>query len=151
MDAESIEQGVSAGGEPHWPSRVDWRSGKVAYLRDDAFWQAHERKRVEQGLSIAKYCQAQGLALSTYRHRLRHERDALGRGRRAGARSGAPAAAAQPPRDACFVPVAAAHPAARSTAASSAEVEVRTPEGLVIHLAGTAAQQLLQRLMGAMP
>jgi hypothetical protein len=30
-------------------------------------------------------------------------------------------------------------------------VEVRTPDGLVIHLAGTAAQQLLQRLMGAMP
>jgi len=37
MDTESIDKGISQGGR-HWPGRVDWRSGEMANLRDDAFW-----------------------------------------------------------------------------------------------------------------
>ena len=48
--------------------RVDWRSGKPMLCRDAAFWLEHGRLRLQSGLSMPRYCKANGLALSTYRH-----------------------------------------------------------------------------------
>lgn len=50
--------------------RSDHRTGKPVLLRDAAFWQEHERRRLEQGLSMPAYCKANGLAISTYRYRM---------------------------------------------------------------------------------
>ena len=50
--------------------RADHRTGKPVLLRDAAFWQEHERRRLEQGLSMPAYCKANGLAISTYRYRM---------------------------------------------------------------------------------
>jgi hypothetical protein len=51
--------------------RTDHRTGEPVLLRDAAFWQDHERRRLEQGLSLAAYCKANGLAISTYRYRMK--------------------------------------------------------------------------------
>ena len=50
--------------------RIDWRTGKPMPQHDDAFWQDHDRRRREAGLSVPQYCTEHGLALSTYRHRV---------------------------------------------------------------------------------
>ena len=47
--------------------RIDWRTGKPMPQRDDAFWQDHDSRRREAGLSVPQYCAEHGLALSTYR------------------------------------------------------------------------------------
>jgi len=149
MDTESIDKGVSQDGQ-RWAGRVDWRSGKMAYLRDDAFWQAHEQRRLEQGLSVSKYCQANDLAHSTYRHRLKPEgRSASGRQRQA-PRAPAVTPKAQLQGDARFVPIDALACAA-TRHGSAAEAEIHTPQGLVIRLAGAAAEELLQRLVRTLP
>jgi len=49
---------------------VDWRTGKPMRQLDDAFWREHERRRVGMGMTVPHYCAANGLALSTYRHRV---------------------------------------------------------------------------------
>jgi len=49
MDTESIDKGISQGGR-HWQGRVDWRSGKMAYLRDDAFWHRQPAPRAARAL-----------------------------------------------------------------------------------------------------
>jgi len=149
MDTESIDKGVSQDGR-HWPGRVDWRSGKTAYLRDDAFWQAHEQRRLEQGLSVSKYCQANDLALSTYRHRLRPERRNAARRERQACRPPSVAPDAPLQGDAHFVPIDPLACAARRPG-GAAQAEIHTPQGLVIRLAGGAAEQLLQRLVRALP
>ena len=149
MDTESIDKGVSQDGR-HWPGRVDWRSGKTAYLRDDAFRQAQEQRRLEQGLSVSKYCQANDLALSTYRHRLRPEGRCASRRQRQASRSPAVTPKAPLQGDARFVPIDALACAA-TRPGDAAEAEIHTPQGLVIRLAGAAAAELLQRLVRALP
>ncbi|HEV6967995.1 IS66 family insertion sequence element accessory protein TnpA [Roseateles sp.] len=110
--------------------KIDWRTGKAMVSHDDAFWRDHERRRVEQGLSIRQYCATHGLALSTYRHRV------SGRRRNSKARS-APGAAAAP---ASFVEVKRPQPAA----ACVIEVVV---QGVTLRLTGEPAQQLLSRVL----
>ncbi len=84
------EKHVDGGAAGTKTLRTDWRSGKPVLLRDAAFWSAHEKRRLEQGLSVRAYCEANRLALSTYRHRT------SGQPRRRGGSPGsaAPAAAA---------------------------------------------------------
>ena len=48
-------------------SRDDPRTGKLITSQPRAFWQAHEELRIAQGLSIRRYCERHGLALSTLR------------------------------------------------------------------------------------
>lgn len=110
--------------------KIDWRTGKPMVAYDDAFWQDHERRRVEQGLSIRQYCSAHGLALSTYRHRV------SGRSRSSKARS-APGATAV---SASFVEVKRSQPAA----ACVIEVVV---QGVTLRLTGEPAQQVLTRVL----
>lgn len=50
MDTESIDKGISQGGR-HWQGRVDWRSGTMAYLRDDTFWHRQPAPRAARALS----------------------------------------------------------------------------------------------------
>jgi hypothetical protein len=110
--------------------RTDWRSGKAVLLRDQAFWSAHEARRVELGQSVRGSCEANGLALSTYRHR------ASGRPRRArgSEASEAPAAA----RFIAVTPAASEQPCT---------VEVRVGEGMSVRLGGSAAERVVAQLL----
>ncbi|MGA1328653.1 MAG: hypothetical protein ACO305_18650 [Rubrivivax sp.] len=53
MDSQSIDISVPRGtpADEAWPQRVDWRAGKVVYSRDAEYWRAHERRRIDQGLT----------------------------------------------------------------------------------------------------
>ena len=111
--------------------RVDWRTGQAMVQHDDAFWRDHEQRRVEQGVSMPKYCAANGLALSTYRHRVNGKTRPSAR----------PAAAKQTPsRSAAFVPVLTPRPEV------VALVEVAL-EGMTLRLSGEAAERLLAGVM----
>jgi hypothetical protein len=139
MDAGSATEKAQAEDGSGWRQRVDWRTGKTVAVRDDAFWKEQERRRREQGLSVAQYCQANGLALSTYRHRTSGRR----RGRAASAAptaTPAPAASmeAAPAR---FIAVPAETPAA---AAPGVEIVL---EGMTLRLAGAAADRIIERVL----
>ena len=118
--------------------RVDWRTGQPMLERDDAFWQAHERRRLEQGLSIPRYCAANGLALSTYRHRVegrqRLNAKAKNNAQMSSALPGSQTAAATPL--AAFVAVSM--PGA--TPAAALEIEL---QGMTLRLTGAAAERVL--------
>ena len=113
--------------------RTDWRSGKPVLLRDEAFWSGHEKRRIEQGQSVRAYCEANGLALSTYRHR------ASGQPQR---RSGSVSGAAPTPAAARFIAVTPAVPQEADCA-----VEVRLGEGISMRLAGSAAERVVAQLL----
>jgi hypothetical protein len=124
-EAERVEAATAKRG------RVDWRTGQPMVQRDDAFWRDHEQRRLEQGLSVRQYCTANGLALSTYRHR------ANGKKRP----SAKPAAAkSAPSRAAAFVPVSTPRPAV------VALVEIAL-EGMTLRLSGEAAERIVCGVM----
>lgn len=81
--------------------RVDWRTGPPMVQHDEAFWREHEQRRLEQGVSMPRYCAANGLALlSTYRHRVNGKKRA-----NAEPASSRPTPMPTPSRSAAFVPV----------------------------------------------
>lgn len=121
---------TDAGSSQAYSVKIDWRTGKPMVAYDDAFWQEHERRGVEQGLSIRQYCSTHGLALSTYRHRV------SGRRRSGGARSAPGAMAASPP----FVEVTRSQP----MPASVIEVVLQC---VTLRLTGEPAQQVLARVL----
>jgi hypothetical protein len=134
MEQETMPAGRN--GAPK--QRVDWRTGKPMLCRDAAFWQEHERRRLESGLSVPQYCKANGPALSTYRHRIS--------GQRSG--QGGSAAVQQPGVAAAkFVAIGAAAPSSEAT--SSAEVSLGG--GVTVRFAGVAAEALLQHVMARLP
>ncbi|CAL94645.1 IS66 family insertion sequence element accessory protein TnpA [Azoarcus olearius] len=132
LDSEG-EVGIGTG-----IGRIDWRTGKRMMARDDGFWQQHEALRREQGLSIPRYCEANGLALSTFRHRV---------GRLLRTETGVePASRAKSKSaDARGQFIALPHGAAPSS--GSAEIEVRLPGTMTLRLQGAAAQQVLDRIL----
>lgn len=136
MEQETMPAGHN--GAPK--QRVDWRSGKPMLCRDAAFWQEHERRRLESGMSMPQYCKANGLALSTYRHRINGQRSGQGSG-----------AAVQQPgvavATAKFVAIGAVAPSSEAT--SSAEVSLGG--GVTVRFAGVAAEALLQHVMARLP
>lgn len=129
--AEQVEMGAVS--DEVRGSKTDWRTGKPMVEHGDAFWQEHERRRVELGLSIPNYCSTHGLAISTFRHRVSGRRGGHG-AREAPA---APAATAAP---VSFVAVTRGQPAAGAT------VEI-VAQGLTLRLCGEAAQQVLARVL----
>lgn len=134
MEQENVVTGRN--GAPK--QRVDWRTGKPMLCRDAAFWLEHERLRLQSGLSMPRYCKANGLALSTYRHRINGHRGQVS------------SAAAQQPGAA----MAAAKFVAISAVAPSAEVasaEVNLGGGVTVRFAGAAADALLQHVMARLP
>jgi hypothetical protein len=111
--------------------RVDWRTGQAMVQHGEAFWRDHEQRRREQALSVRQYCAANGLALSTYRHR------AIGTKRS----SAKPAAAKRAPsRAAAFVPVSTARPEV------AALVEIAL-QGMTLRLSGEAAERVVAGVM----
>ena len=103
--------------------------------RDDAFWRSHEQQRRRQGLSIPQYCQATGLALSTFRHRI-NRLAAAEAGSAAGEGGGRFIALVQP---AC------------SGQVDAMQIEVVLPESMTLRLHGTAARQVLDRVLARLP
>lgn len=106
--------------------RTDHRTGKPVLLRDAAFWQEHERRRIEQGLSMPAYCKANGLAISTYRYRM--DPGSRKSGARAASAKGLPQ----------FVAV---HEPVVACAEHTLEV---LAGGMTLRLQGTAAEKVLQ-------
>jgi len=47
-------------------SRLDPRSGKYVLMQPESFWRDHETRRRANGASVADYCDANGLARSTF-------------------------------------------------------------------------------------
>lgn len=115
--------------------RVDWRTGKAMVERGDAFWQEHERLRLESGMSVPQYCRAHDLALSTYRHRVS--------GRRRGVNTAATARKAAASFVALSAPVA---PKAATAAQGNESLEVSLG-GMTLRLQGEAAVRVLERVM----
>jgi len=103
--------------------------------RDDAFWRSHEQQRRRQGLSIAQYCQATGLALSTFRHRINRL---------------AAAEAVSAAGEASGHFIALAQPAPRGQI-DAVEIEVVLPESMTLRLHGAAARQVLDRVLARLP
>ena len=132
-----MEQETMPAGRNGTPKqRVDWRTGKPMLCRDAAFWQEHERRRRESGMSVPQYCKANALALSTYRHHVN--------GQRSSASVQQPSAAVAAAK---FLAIGAAAPS--NEAASSAEVNLGG--GVTVRFAGAAAQALLQHVMARLP
>ena len=128
-----LQEGERAQLQPH--ARIDWRTGRPMQVHGAAFWKAHEARRVEQGLSVAAYCEANGLAKSTFR---RHA--SVGD---AGTREAPTHASTQPSR---FVPLGGS--AAKTESVSEAmAVEIETGDGLKLRLAGAAADRLVQHML----
>ena len=123
--------------------RVDWRTGKTMVERGDAFWQEHERLRLESGMSVPQYCEAHELALSTYRHRVSGRR----RGGSAVA-TGTTATTATARQPISFVALRApAAPKAAATVAQGAEALEISLGGMTLRLNGKAADRVLERVM----
>jgi hypothetical protein len=115
--------------------RIDWRTGRPMIQHDDAFWCGHERRRIEQGLSVPQYCAANALALSTYRHRVSGKK-------RARTASLGPSSSPDCAETPAFVAVTPPR-----QAASAAAVEV-TLEGMTLRLHGEAADRVLDQVVG---
>lgn len=131
------DSGVGAAG-----GRVDWRTGKPMMARGDGFWQQHEVRRREQGLSIPQYCEANGLALSTFRHRV---------GRLVRAETGVEPASRAKSKSADAPGQFIALPHGVHASSRSAEIEVRLPGTMTLRLQGAAAQQVLERILAQLP
>ena len=138
--APATASGAGAGtgeGRPqlHPHARIDWRTGRPMLVRDAAFWQEHAARRIEQGLSIAAYCEANGLAKATFR---RHA--SLGK---TGSHKAAERSQPGGHQSSRFVAVHA--PAVTTEAAMLVELE--TSEGLKLRVTGAAAERLVQHLL----
>lgn len=103
--------------------------------RDDAFWRSHEQQRRRQGLSIPQYCQATGLALSTFRHRIKRLAAAEA-GSAVGEAGGRFIALVQP---------------ASSGQVDAMQIEVVLPASMTLRLHGAAARQVLDRVLARLP
>ena len=125
------EAGQSADEAQQVGLRVDWRTGKPMLQHDDAFWREQERRRVELGMTVPQYCAANGLALSTYRHRVSGKK-------RTGAKTATSSSQSSPTP--AFVAVT---PAPTETAVA---IEIAL-EGMTMRLCGTAAESVLARVM----
>lgn len=117
---------------PHQGARIDWRTGHPMLRHDDAFWQAHEGRRAEQGLGIAQYCAANGLSRSTFRHRVN--------GRKRAATNAAPMSSpivSQPAFVAVMTPP-------RTEGEAVIEMGI---DGMTLRLSGAAAERVLGHLL----
>ena len=131
---EVVEESVGESERGGAAVRIDWRTGQPMVQHDDAFWCGHERRRIEQGLSVPQYCAANALALSTYRHRVSGKK----RARTASLGRSSSRERAETP---AFVAVTPPRPEA-----AAAAVEI-TLEGMTLRLHGEAADRVLARVM----
>ncbi|WP_332292590.1 hypothetical protein [Aquincola agrisoli] len=104
--------------------------------RDAAFWAAHERRRLEQELSVPQYCAANALALSTYRHRV----GGKARGSPSARASTPPVAPSMASRSPGFVAV----PMPQVASKEAVEIEL---QGVTLRLRGPAAERVLEHVI----
>jgi len=83
-DATAAALGEPEGQQLQRHARIDWRTGRPMLVRDAGFWKAHAARRIEQALSMAAYCDANGLAKSTFRRRASSAHSGSARYRREG-------------------------------------------------------------------
>ena len=117
--------------QPH--TRIDWRTGRPVQVKGAAFWKEHEARRIEQGLGVAAYCDANGLAKSTFRRYVTTGK--------AGSH-GADTQAQAPTQPSRFVPLRGA-----AVAADAMVVEIESGDGMKLRLGGAAADRLLQHVL----
>jgi len=112
--------------------RVDWRTGQQPMVQhDEAFWRDHEERRLAQGLSVPQYCAANGLALSTFRHRVNGKKRANVKP------TAASSMAVQSP---AFVAISTP----QQSATEALEIVL---EGMTLRLRGEAAERVLAGVM----
>nr|WP_297358074.1 hypothetical protein [uncultured Caldimonas sp.] len=138
-DATATTAGAGCEGEQRPPlqphTRIDWRTGRPMLVHGAAFWKEHAARRMEQGLSVAAYCEANGLAKSTFR---RHAcAGGVGGSQRAGAAPGR-----VPAESSRFVPLHGT-----SAPAEALVVELETGDGMKLRLVGSAAERLMQHVL----
>lgn len=114
-------------------TRIDWRTGREVQVRSAAFWKEHVARRIEQGLSVAAYCEANGLAKATFR---RYASATKVGSQGIDVRTQVPV---QPSR---FVPVGGP-----ATVAEAMVVEIEAGDGMKLRLGGAAADRLLQHVL----
>lgn len=113
-------------------TRIDWRTGRPVQVRGAAFWKEHAARRIEQGLSVAAYCEANGLAKATFR---RYASASKAGSQGIDVRT---QASAQPSR---FVPVGG------PAAVTEAMAVVIEAGGMKLRLCGAAADRLVQHVL----
>lgn len=131
-------------------SRLDPRSGKQILMQPESFWRDHETRRRASGASVAEYCEATGLARSTFQRWV--SRLAGGSARRS--RQAARAAQEKAPA-AGFLSMPIRSPAATPAlkAARGAQIEIEAGDGTTVRLydeaARSAIELVLSRLRGS--
>ena len=140
MDTENATAAAAADGaeaaareklQPH--TRIDWRTGRPMLVRGAAFWQEHAARRLAQGLSVTAYCEANGLAKSTFRRYTGENKPTS---------AAVAAAKMQPPaQPSRFVPIHDSAPGAQAMV-----VELETG-GMKLRLAGAAAERLVSHVL----
>lgn len=128
-----MQQAFSAAGDPPLGDAVDPGHVHDGAERDEAFWVAHDQRRLDQGMSVRQYCHDNGLALSTYRYRLAKHRRSSG---------ALPAQAAPAKASPSFIAIGSA-----AGAAIASDVEIALSAGITLRLAGASAERVLARVL----
>jgi len=128
-----MQQDLPATGDAPRGDAVDPGHVRDGAERDDAFWLAHEERRLNQGMSVRQYCHDNGLALSTYRYRLAKHR-----------RSSGAMQAETTSAKASTSFIAIGSPAVPSIAS---DVEIALSGGITLRLTGASAERVLARVL----
>lgn len=128
-----MQQDLPAAGDSPRSDAADPGHVRDGAERDDAFWLAHEQRRLNQGVSVRQYCHDNALALSTYRYRLAKQRRSSGsiQAETAAARAST-----------SFIAIGS--PAGSSI---SSDVEVALATGITLRLTGASAERVLARVL----
>lgn len=126
-----MQQDLPAAGDSLRGDAVESGQVRDGAERDDAFWLAHEERRLNQGMSVRQYCHDNALALSTYRYRLAKHRRSIGT---------MPAAAAK--GSASFIAIGSP-----SVPSIASDVEIALCGGITLRLAGASAERVLARVL----
>lgn len=128
-----MQQDLPAAGDSPRGDAVESGQVRDGAERDDAFWLAHEERRLSQGMSVRQYCHDNALALSTYRYRLAKHRRSIGT---------MPAAADAAKVSASFIAIGSP-----SVPSIASDVEIALCGGITLRLAGASAERVLARVL----
>lgn len=125
--------------------RVDPRTGKEMLCHPRSFWEEHERQRIASGVSISRYCEQHGLALSTLR---RWSAQIQGRGTRRTQKQAREAKTSTSPSGFLSVPIVSAQNEHVENARDARyRIEVLTRSGARVRLFDETAERVLQMVM----
>ncbi len=130
--------------------RLDPRSGKYVLMQPESFWRDHETRRRADGASVADYCEANGLARSTFQRWV--SRLAGGSARRV-CRSVGTAQEKAPAAGFLSMPIRSPAATPEPQASRSAQIEIDAGDGATVRLYDEAARSaialVLSRLRGS--